>query len=230
MNAMPLPAKLIIGGILLCVPVLLALAALPRFSQGLRIEPASNALATITLGQPLPLSSYKVAAAAYDGTPDSDGADLTELAEFSALAAGDDAEKLLALRPLAVRALAHDPLNPRAWNTLCTIETKVSPSAAVDCLDRALAIVPYDWFTAPQRMSLVAHEWPFLDEKLRNRAVSLIEPMWNSAKWSNMMSLRGELFILSLSPEGRQLLRAGLTRDSLRDFNRFIIEERVYGG
>jgi hypothetical protein len=80
-------------------------------------------------------------------------------------------------------------------------------------------------------MLLLAAEWPYLDGPLRDSAVNIVLPMWNTDEWSNGSTLRYVLLDLSRTANGRQLLLAGLISDpeALRSFNRWAIGERIYG-
>lgn len=115
----------------------------------------------------------------------------------------------------------------------CQIESRRNPQAAVACLDRAFTIAPYDWYTAGRRMALVADNWPYLDLKLRDEAANLVLPMWRTTypEWTFSLHFYDELYALTLSENGRALLRAGFIsdRDALRAFNRFVMDERFNG-
>lgn len=179
----------------------------------------------------MPASAYRDAANALAGAPRGDGESLADRAQVLALSAENNSATIAKSRDLVVQALRAQPSNPDAWLLLCQIDARHAPAAANDCLADALAISPYDWYTAERRMSLVAGQWPYLSERVRDRAVSLILPMWNTAGWTSEITLRGALYELSFTEDGRALLRAGFAghRGELRDFNRYIIEENTDG-
>ncbi len=231
MTSTPNSIRVIFGVLLLSVPALLAWAAVPRFIFGLGTEGAHRLVLSATIGRSVPIESARAAAAAFEQAPRGDGDDRAWGAEFLALAARGNSVTLAQSRQLADEALADAPANPRAWTLLCALEANRSPALGVACLDTGFPIARYDWFTADWRMRLIAFEWPFLDETLRDSATSLILPMWNTAQWTNGMTLRPALYDLSRSDNGRQLLRAGLIsdRETLRSFNRFVIRERIDG-
>jgi hypothetical protein len=222
--------KIVIGVLFLSVPALLTYAAVPRMLFGLQTEPAHRLVLSATVGESVPVESAQIAAKVFERAPSDDGDDEAQAAEFLARTAGTNHTTLSQARREAIDALAHAPANPRAWTLLCEIKaTEKVPSKVVACLDTVFSLVRYDWFTADRRMRLVAYEWPYLDQGLRDSAVELILPMWNSTQWIDGSTLRGTLYDLSRSEGGRQLLRAGLISDrqALRDFNRFVILERM---
>jgi hypothetical protein len=225
------PVRVAIGALLLLVPAFLACTAIPRLVFGLRSEAAHRLVQAALVGQKVSGESARAAAAAFEQAPQGDGDDKAQVAEFLALAAGGNPAMYLHARQEVTEALAHSPANARAWTLVCEIDATIAPARAVACLDTDFAIARYDWFTAGRRMRLVAYEWPFLDETLRDSAASLIIPMWNTAQWANGLTLRDALYELSRTDDGRQLLRAGLIpdREALRSFNRFVIRERTDG-
>jgi hypothetical protein len=230
MASTPRPAQIALGGVLLCVPVLLGVLAFPRFLAGARVEPFHNVITQAELGQKLPPSIYRAAADALAGAPDADGQSQSDRARALVLSADKDPATIAQSRVLVVRALLDGPSNANAWTLLCQIDARRTPQAGVACLDNAFTISPYDWYTADWRMNLVASEWPYLDERVRDQAVSLILPMW-SLVWpqDDTVTLRGVLYDLSFTEDGRQLLRAGFAghRNDLRDFNRYVIEKNA---
>jgi hypothetical protein len=223
------PAKIVIGGIFLCVPVLLAALALPRFLLGASIEPYGGVIDSALLGVRLAPSTYHAASDALAGASDDDGESLTDRARVLVMSAEKDPATIAQSRALVVHALQDAPSNANGWTLLCQIDAHHAPTDAVACLDHAFTISPYDWYTAEWRMSLAANEWPFLDERVRDKAVSLVRPMWNTLGWTSELTLRGALYDLSSTENGRQLLRAGFAghREELRDFNRYVIEENA---
>jgi hypothetical protein len=231
MASMPRPANIIIGGLLLSVPALLVALALPRLMQGVRAEPFHSVVGSAQLGQHLSPSTYRAAADALAGAPADDGESLSQRAQVLVLSDGNNPATLVQARALAEDALRAEPSNPDAWLVLCQIDARQSPSAAVGCLDNAFAIAPYDWYTAERRMLLTAQEWPYLSEHVRDKAVSVVLPMWNVVWPISNYTQRGTLYELSFTENGRQLLRAGFAghRSDLRDFNRYIIQTNTYG-
>jgi hypothetical protein len=233
MASAPHPAKIVIGGLLLCVPVFLAVLAVPRFLQGTRTEGFQGVVESASSGVRLESSTYRAAADAYAGTTPDDGEGMANFAQVLALTSEYDPAIVSRSRELAVQALRDAPSNPQAWLLLCQIEQRRTPQAAVACLDHAFAIAPYDWYTTGRRMSLVADEWPYLDQPLRDKAVSLVLPMWRTTDpdWLFVLHFYDELYALTATENGRELLRAGFTpdREALRSFNRFIIDQRYNG-
>jgi len=231
MGPASLPTKIVTGAILFCVPVLLAALAVPRFLQGARTEAFRSVVDSGALGERLSASSYRAAAAAYADTAPEDAEGLADRAQVLVLTAENDPATISRSRDLVIRSLLDAPSNPQAWLLFCQIEDRRTPQAAVACLDRAFTVSAFDWYTAGRRMSLAAVNWSFLNERVRNKAVSLVLPMWNSTGWTSGLTLRGALYDLSLSNEGRQLLRAGFAtdREALRSFNRFVLDERFNG-
>ena len=230
MASTPRPAKIVIGGILLCVPVLFAVLAVPRFLRGLSAEPFHRVIDAAELGERLPASTDRAAADALaDAAPD-DGQSLAEHALTLVLSADRDPAALARARTLVVDSLRAAPSNPNAWLLLCQIDAHSDPDTANACLANALRVSAYDWYTTGARMRLVAEQWPYLDERVRDKAVSLIMPMWTAVDPFGR-SLHGALYQLSFTANGRQLLRAGFAghRDDLRDFNHYIFLENVYG-
>jgi hypothetical protein len=227
MGATPLPAKIVIGGLLLCIPAFLAVFAVPRLVQGARTEAFHGVVQSASSGERLALSTYHAAAAAYSKTSPSDGEGMADYAQVLVLTSEYDPAILAHSRELAVQALRDAPSNPQAWLLFCQIESRRTPQAAVACLDQAFAIAPYDWYTAGRRMSLVADNWPYLDQPLRDKAVSLVLPMWRTTEpeWHFPLHFYFELYALTTSDNGRALLRAGFSpdREALRAFNRFVI-------
>jgi hypothetical protein len=224
------PVRIVIGMLLLCVPTLLAYAAVPRLLFGLQTEPAHRSVLSATSSESVSVESAQIAAKDFEGAPSDDGDDEAQAAEFLARTAGANRATLSQVRKEVIDALTHAPTNPRAWTLLCEIKTtEQMPARTVTCLDTVFSLVRYDWFTADRRMRLVAYEWPYLDQGVRDSAVQLILPMWNSTDWIDGSTLRGALYDLSLSENGRQLLKAGMISDrqALRDFNRFVIHERM---
>ena len=229
MASTPRPAKIVIGGVLLCVPVLLAALALPRFLLGVSIEPFGGVIDSGLLGERLAPSTYRAASDALSGASDDDGESLSERARVLVLSAEKDPATIAQSRALAIHALQDAPSNANAWILLCQIDARRAPTDGVTCLDHAFAISPFDWYTAEWRMSLAADEWPYLDERVRDRAVSLVLPMWKVVWPVSEATLRPALYRLSFTSNGRQLLRAGFAghRPELRDFNRYVIEENA---
>jgi hypothetical protein len=231
MSSRPLQAKIVVGGVFLCVPALLALLAVPRLAQGLNVAEFHRVIDQGLLGERLPAIQYRAAADQLATASPDDGESLTDRAQVLALSAPNDPATLSEARGIVVQALRDEPSNPVGWLLLCQIDAGRQPASAAGCLDNAFAVAPYDWYTADRRMLLTASEWPYLNERARNKAVSLILPMWNIVWPINNYTLRGTLYELSFTENGRQLLRAGFAghRDDLREFNRYIIEENTYG-
>jgi len=229
MSSIPAPARVIVGVMLFLVPATLLTLAVPRFQQGLQIEAVNRVTLAATGGQALPISLYDNAAAALGHTPSDDGEVLAWRAEFLALGTNGTADRDISR--MAILALLQAPVQARAWMVLCRYEAMRSPARGVTCLDKAFPLTRFDWFTARGRMLLIASEWPYLDEDLRDKAAAMILPMWNTTQWTDGSTLRYVLFDLSLSDNGRQLLRAGLfsDRQALRDFNRWVLQERING-
>lgn len=227
-----MPTRIVIGALLLCVPAALATLAAPRFVEGLRIAPVQSVAVAVTVGDVLPVSHYRAAADEFGNAPVEDGADHAWQAVFLALSTGTDATSLQRTRAAAMQALVHAPLDTSAWTVLCEKEALFSNARAVACLDKGFPLMRYDWFTARNHLFSVANQWPYLDERLRDSAVKLILPMWRSPQWENGSTLRYVLLDLSNTPDGRQLLLAGLApnRDELRAFNRWVILERINNG
>ena len=227
MTSMPL--RIVVGGLLLSVPVLLAALAIPRLSQGLSVVAYHGVIDQGLLGAKLPAIQYRAAADVLADASPEDGESLAERAQVLTLSATNDPATLAKAQGLVIDALREAPSNPTGWLLLCQIEAQQKSAHAAACLDNVFAIGAYDWYTTGRRMSLVASEWPYLTEPVRNKAVSLVLPMWNIVWPMNYATLRGSLYQLSFTENGRQLLRAGFAghRDDLRDFNRYIIEENT---
>jgi len=238
MNMTPIPVKLAVTGVLLFVPLFLLSEAVPRLVYGLRIEPVYRLVQATISGNPVPWETARAAAEKFRDAPYGDGNDLTQAAEFLSKSSRGNSTVLLQSRSLLLDALSHTPTNPRAWTLFCQIEALTQPADAVRCLDKGFYISRYDWFTISQNMRLVALEWPWLDEPLRNEAVELVIPMWETTEWMwttpqwiDGTTLRYALYDLSGSDNGRQLLLAGFLSDpeALRSFNRFVIRGRRSG-
>jgi hypothetical protein len=227
-NASALAIRTACAVLLLCVPVLLAAAALPRLAFGFQTEAADRLVLSATLGEPIPAASAQAAAAGFGRAPSDDGDDHVWEAEFTMLGPSPDTERA---RRVVSEALADAPANVRGWILLCELEANASPMRGVGCLDTGYFIAQFDWFTTDRRMQLIAREWPYLDERLRDAATQAILPMWHTTEWSNALTLHGALYDLSRSDDGRQLLRAGFIadREEMHAFNRFVIEERMNG-
>lgn len=228
MASTPHPAKIVIGGILLCVPALLAVLAVPRFLEGVAAEPFHHVINSAELGAREQPEAYRAAADALSGAASDDGESLAERAQTLVLSADTDPATLARARALVVQSLRAAPTNPSAWLLLCQIDARRGPGAANPCLANALKIAPYDWYTTERRTRLLADQWPYLDEGVRDKAVTLILPMWTTRFLLNDMTLHGVLYELSLTENGRELLRAGFAghREDLREFNRFVITEQ----
>ena len=139
------------------------------------------------MGERLAPSTYRAASDALAGASDDDGESLSERALVLVLSAEKDPATIAQSRALVIRALQDAPSNSNAWLLLCQIDARRAPTDAVACLDHAFAISPFDWYTAEGRMSLAANEWPYLDERVRDKAVSLVRPMWNTLGWTNTL-------------------------------------------
>ena len=225
------PLRIAVGALLLCVPVLLAALAVPRLSEGLSIEPYELVKLAAIGGDPLAPETYHRAAVAYEDALPENGALLGWHAQFLALSSSVDSASIARTRAVALQALQHAPVDTNAWTVLCESEAAVSPDRGTRCLDISFPVTRYDWFSSNKRMSLVAYEWPYLDENLRDSAVGLILPMWDSNHWIDNSTLRWVLLDLSRTPNGRQLLLAGMAPDhaAVRDFNRWVIQEEIIG-
>jgi hypothetical protein len=232
MTPTQVPARIFFGVVFLIMPGLLLYAAFPRLIFGLKTEPAHSLALSAELGQMVPAESAEIAATTFESAPRTDGDDDTLAAEFVMLSAAGKPPDLSKLNQMVAEALRYSPANARAWMLYCDEESRRSWSRAIACLDVQFQISPYDWFTAEQRMQLVAREWPYLDERLRDKAAALVIPMWHTTQWLDGSTLRYSLYNLSRTENGRQLLRAGMTsdRETLRSFNRFVIMEHTYGG
>jgi len=147
MASTPPPAKIVIGGLLLLMPALLLVLALPRFMQGVRAEPFHRIIDSAELGERLSAADYRAAADALAGTPEDDGESSYERAQLLVLSAQTDPATIAQSRALDVNALRAEPSNPSAWLLLCQIDALKSPSAANACLANAFAVGPYDWYT-----------------------------------------------------------------------------------
>ena len=231
MASTPRPAKIVIGGILLCVPVLLAVPAAPRFLRGLSAEPFHRVIDAAELGEHLPASTDRAAADALADAASDDGQSLAERALTLVLSADTDPAALARARTLVVDSLRAAPSNPNAWLLLCQIDSHNQADTTNACLANALRVSAYDWYTTGARMRLIAEQWPYLDEHLRDKAVSLIMPMWITDARFSGANLHSVLYQLSFTANGRQLLLAGFAghNDDLRDFNRYVVQQNEYG-
>jgi len=231
MTSKVVPVRTFLGIVLLIVPAALIYLAIPRFTFGLSSASTERLVLLATYQQSISLQAARAAATALERAPAEDGNDLAQASEFLALGAAGDSILLARSRASAIAAITHAPTNPLAWTLLCEAEASRRPLPAVSCLDTSFSLTRYDWFTADERMRLIAEEWPFLNESLRDSAAGLIIPMWYSAHWDYGLTLRNTLYNLSRSENGRQLLRAGFAgdRQALRDFNRFAIQKQFDG-
>jgi hypothetical protein len=225
-----MPVRIVVVALLCCVPVMLAMLAAPRFLEGVRIEPFEAVKGAAIGDDPLPPEKYRLAATAFAETLPEDGEERGWYAEFLARSAGIDPKSIAKTRAAALAALSRAPVDTNAWTVLCEAEAAASAGRGTHCFDTAFPVIRYDWFTAGKRMSLLAYEWPYLDEPLRDGAVAVILPMWRSTQWTDGSTLRWQLLELSRSPNGRQMIQAGLPDRSLvRDFNRWVVQEEIDG-
>ncbi len=222
--------KLSLGTLLLVIPALLAIAAWGRFVQGLYVEPLQPVVDETIDGDELSVSLYEQAASLLRETPLDDGDQLAWRGRFEALAAGSDPARLRTARVLTEAALRQSPANIDAWTTLCGLDAAMAADTS-PCLGRAFRVGAYDWYTAQRRMMIAAAAWSYLSEDVRDRAVSLVKPMWETDHWPDGSSLHPALFELARSDGGRQMLRAGLMSDAeaFKAFKRALIMDEVRG-
>lgn len=214
----------------LIVPAILLLLGVPRLIEGVGTERALPAVNAAVAGERLPIARWQLAAHDLAVTMPENGDGLIRRAETVFLAANGNAEGLAQARSVVVDGLTRAPMNPRGWTLLCEIDARIAPADAPRCMDTGFFVAPFDWFVARRRALLAADLWPTLDSDVQGAAARRIRLMWESDRWDDHR-VKFALLDVYRAPNGAALLTAGFKddREQLRAFNRWVIEELMYG-
>jgi hypothetical protein len=176
----------ILGVFLALPPLLLIVLAIPRFEAGLRLPEVKEVVLDRSLSLSVAPSRLQRAQRALANGIAEDGETKLWRAEFLALLAGSDRERLEAARQLTVDGLAAEPANPRGWTLLCELDVALSRNDAARCLDTAFYIGPFDWYVSRRRTALSVHLWPEIDADTRDAAARRLRLIWETPGLRNI--------------------------------------------
>jgi hypothetical protein len=214
----------------LIIPAVLIFLAIPRLIEGVGAERALPAVNAAVSGTRLPIDRWRLAADDLGATMADNGDGQVRRAEMIYLAANGNAAGLAAARAVAVDGLTLAPTNPRGWTLLCEIDARIARADAPRCMDTGFFVAPFDWFVAGRRALLAADLWPMLDADVQDAAARRVRLMWESDHWDDHR-VKFVLFDVYKAPNGAALLTAGfkVDKDELREFNRWLIRQQMYG-
>jgi len=193
--------------LLLAVPLLFIVLALPRFLAGTPPPAARAVLHARLFGLAVHPLRLTKAEQALSTAPAGDGESKLWRAELLALLARNDLHRLEEARTLTVEGLSENPANVRGWTLLCELDVALRRSDAAQCLDTAFFIGPFDWFVAQRRTALSVYLWPKLDSDTQDAAARRLRLIWERP------SLRSIDFAVAKSPNGTSVLDRAFGRD-----------------
>jgi hypothetical protein len=211
--------------VLLTVPIVLATFAWPQFVAGVPAAGSETTVTSTVTGYTLSQAAYEQASRDLKNTPADDGFDLVSLAEVSALAAWRDKkpDRLAVARQLTIQGISRAPSNPQGWTLLCAIVARSSRMAGARCMDTALYVGPFDWFTARHRALLGTEVWPLLSPDTKDTFARRLHLMWDDT------TLYAYLWDVWSAPNGAAVLTTAFAgdKDGLRRFNRWLIRRTM---
>jgi len=203
--------------IILVVPILLFLAAFPRFLSGRVLDTAYPVPVYLEMDAILPLRAYEGTARVLSQTAKSDGRTQIARAQAMMLAKAPTAEII----PVLEVGVMQSPASSRGWMLLADLRAADDPVGAGKALALSLDTAPRDVFLAGRRASQAAILWNALDEDARESVRRQVRMLWTESK------MRIELLLLLETPEGANLVTQSFVEepDELRSLNRWVAQQ-----
>ena len=207
------------GSILWLVPtVVLVLAAVPHFLDGLAVDAAIPVPVYMIAQVPMPKSAYEDAVVALGRADPRDG--------NAAIARGEAAlrsgARPLSQVPMLSEGLMEEPASARGWTLLSEAWMPTDKKKAARALAQALLLAPNEYWLAEARLQDAALLWPYLDADARLEALEQTRMLWEEPL------LRNQIRPLLFSKEGVALVAHAFAnhQNELRDMNRWLMLER----
>ena len=205
--------------VLLCPPVILLLAALPRLASGMALEATFPVPAYMNVDRTLPLKTYRATAQVLAGAAEADGE--AQIARSrAAYLSGEVGPKIVAM---ADNGVSHAPSSAAGWTLLAALRTPVDRVRAAGAMAVAFELAPHDYYLAAWRARTAAHLWADLPADARESAARQVRLLWSDRK------LRRQIRSILAVPGGPGLVTYAMKDDpdGLRALNRMVARERL---
>jgi hypothetical protein len=205
--------------VLLCPPVILLLAALPRLASGTALEATFPVPSYMTVDRALPFKTYRATAQVLAGAAEADGE--AQIARSrAAYLSGEVGPKIIAITD---NGLSHAPSSAAGWTLLAALRRPVDRVRAADAMAVALELAPRDYFLAAWRARTAAPLWADLPEDARESAANQVRLLWSD------YTLRRQIRSILAAPSGSSLVTYAMKDDpdGLRALNRMVARERL---
>lgn len=218
-DAMPSLRTWALRVVLLCPPVILLLAALPRLASGIALEAAFPVPSYMGVDRAVPITAYRTTAAVLADADAADGE--AQIARSrAAYLSGEVGPKIIAI---ADNGLSHSPTSAAGWTLLAALRTPVDHARAADAISVALELAPYDYFLAAWRARAAAPLWTDLPADTRKGVARDVRFLWSDR------TLRRQIRSILAVPGGPALVTYAMKDDpdGLRALNRMVARERL---
>ena len=204
---------------LLCPPVILLLAALPRLASGIALEAAFPVPSYMTVDRVLPINATRATAHILAGAAEADGE--SQIARSrAAYLSGEVGPKIKAMTD---NGLSHAPSSAAGWTLYAALRTPVDRKRAAGAMAVAFELAPYDYYLAAWRARTVAPLWTDLPVDARDAAARQMRQLWSDR------SLHREIRSILAVPGGPSLVTYAMkdNPNGLRALNRMVARERL---
>jgi hypothetical protein len=218
-DALPRPGIWALRAVLLCPPVILLLAALPRFASGIALEAAFPVPSYMIVDRALPINATRTTAHVLAGADEADGE--AQIARSrAAYLSGEVGPKIIAM---ADNGLSHAPTSAAGWTLLAALRTPVDRARAAAAMSVALELAPHDYYLAAWRARTAAPLWTALPADARESAARQVRLLWSDH------TLRRQIRSILAVPGGPSLVTYAMKDDpdGLRALNRMVARERL---
>jgi hypothetical protein len=218
-DALPKLGTWALRAVLLCPPVILLLAALPRFASGIALEATLPVPSYMTVARALPINATRATAHVLAGADEADGE--AQIARSrAAYLSGEVGPKIIAM---ADNGLSHAPSSAAGWTLLAALRTPADRARAAAAMSVALELAPHDYYLAAWRARTAAPLWADLPADARESAAGQVRLLWSDR------ALRRQIRSVLAVPGGPSLVTYAMKDDpdGLRALNRMVARERL---
>ncbi len=205
--------------VLLCLPAVLLLVALPRLASGIALEAAFPVPSYMTVARAVPITAYRATAAVLADADVADGE--AQIARSrAAYLSGEVGPKVIATTD---DGLSHAPTSAAGWTLLAVLRTPVDRARAANAISVALELAPYDYFLAAWRARAAAPLWTDLPADTREGVARDVRLLWSDR------TLHRQIRPILAVPGGPALVTYAMKDDpdGLRALNRMVARERL---
>ncbi len=218
-NALPRLGTWALRAVLLFPPVILLLAALPRFASGIALEAAFPVPSYMTVVRTLPINATRATAHVLASAAEADGE--AQIARSrAAYLSGEVGPKIIAMGDNGV---SHAPSSAAGWTLLAALRTPVDRARAAAAMSVALELAPRDYYLAAWRARTAAPLWADLPADARESAARQVRLVWSDRR------LRHQIRSILAVRGGPNLVTYAMKNDpdGLRALNRMVARERL---